>query len=1565
MAFINTVVGRAAASIWGLKLGNATTNAVLTQINFLGANSAAVNAVVNEAHNNSFGTFSNAAIAAAFVNNLGLTGQARTDGIAYTVDQLNAIASEARGAKLLEIASLFSSLTADPLYGSFAREFNAKVAAAVAYSATPGTADAALGDLPSSTSFILGLGQDNITGTAGDDTFLAYIIDNANTLQSGDSINGGAGSDTLFADMGISQAFAVTPHVTDVEKIVIRAQSRAVDSGDNNPSGSGRVHIDAERISGENWYESNNSRADVLIEDVRIAPNQITRDITIAMVETDPGQVDYGVYFDQLSLRSQSTSSATLTLRVLDQFGVQTDPTKPLLDNPYDGVRFTFNGRDIQLRSLDPALQLNTVDTYEEFLVILQQLLAAEPLAAGITASLGGNFTVTASNGVPVTGRDVLLTATGATAVFAPGTWIASGGVPADSSVFTAQSVVGGVSTDLVTSTIVLDDVGRGSHGGHLIVGGLSTGATSTSKGVERFEIEVRDNSQLRSINSTNNTLREVVLVNGETTSNSHAYGKTVKDAGNLTVDNGAPGSYLTGLPGAVAQQANLFGFSDVRLIDGSAMRGMLDFSAEVTAASIAKYLNLKDIQALPAGDNVHFEYSGGKSDDSMAVTLDSAAAASRNTINVGREDFVFTINGGAGDDMITVQVDPALIGGFEHWYSNQKLNKNVTVNGGDGNDTIWTPGAGDFKINGGAGNDTIYADNTGAQTVRDSQASMAGAAYRAAEAAELSAALAVATLQNNTDQAVSAAVLAARTAIVNSLPLTYNDPAVPANPHPILAAGGFKAALQTQILTAVTAGQLTTQQGLALITTYGLSTIVAGQDGLQPEPTTLVLRDINPAELAAVAGTMTAAEYAAGNALLASYVDAARTAVAEAVGSEASWTVQNGLLNATQLAVINANLSVNGSAGGAVGGEASVGVAVDRIGTATVLNALQTLKSQLVVGATAEQVVAAITTAWRAGAFGDPDVVTLAGVAGQLHFDIFSVAGPFPLAAPGLGALTLLLDPAINAANNANITANGILAGAIATNNAAVSTAAGIVGLDPVFAAASAVPGDFVGSNETAAAAAAAQAALTTFNNVTLNPALAVQSGLAALKAAITVGMTELAANILITNALAASTIAGGDAVALLAALNATVPTVGGTINASEKYDADLYITQTLQAPNNNTIAVLQHQQANLQATVAATAFAAAQAAAAAAASPVDPGAPAANDTSNAVWVFNTANQLAVGPGYVLNVNDERALFDLKSDANNSYNFFKAKLTVTFKGLTKTVEVPNTGYKTSDLQVNQAIKDAVNNDPVLSKLIVATDGPANTLVVTSLIDGALAEGQLSVSIAMPTALTAADVAAAAPVYGVAINEAAVLAVLGTAKTAFDTKGDYVARQAETGAQGGNSVVTGRASTTTSDNTINGGAGNDVIVLGTTSGLETLLSSNDTVVFQPGFGNDVIVHFKAGALATGGDILNLSALGGTALSATLNVNKTVNVAEEIGGLNSTADLVAGLYTDSATAKTYVYVAVDVATNVGKVYQVVDAAGVGAGSVTATLAGTIDLADTPWLSLTGDNFGLGG
>lgn len=1566
MAFNNTVVARAAASIWGLKLGYATMQAALAQANTA---SGGVNSVINSAFNDSFGRVSNADVAATVVANLGLTGAAATEGTAYLVSEMASVPASERGAKISEVMALFSGLSNDPAYGAAARDFNTKVAGAVAHSSTAGSMDAPLGFLPSAGSFFLTLGQDNMTGTPGNDTFNAYIFDNSNSLQSADRVDGGAGTDTLFADMGASQAFAVTPITTGVENIVIRAQSEATAQGQNNVGLTGRVQIDAERIVGATRFESNNSRSDVIVEDVRILPSQITKDITVAWVESDPGHVDYGVYFDQYSLRNQTSASSSINLQIMDT-GAAARGEAPLKDSNYRAFTFTVTppGQAARVVTLgSDAIQ--NAQTYAELRAAFQAELDREFGAGVATATLGANFTVVDPlSSTLVTGQTIVLTTQSATVFSTPAGsgWLADGVAPPASNFYTNFNTAAASSADLVTVKVLLDDVGRGSTGGDLVIGGLSTGVTSSSLGVQRFEVEVRDNSKLESMKSTNNTLREVVIVNGETSNTGYAYIPTVTNSGTLTVNgnSGANGANISNTLARDAQVGNNtplpnsgpvseYGFTDVRLIDASAMTGAFAFTAEVTNASLAKYLNLRDIQALPAGDNVGFSYTGGTANDTMWVALDSTAVASRNTIMSGREDFTFTLNGGAGNDSITVQVSQ-LAGQSQAWYANQKLNANITVNGDDGNDTIRTPGAGDVKINGGAGADTIYADNTGLQAIVQGTANMAGAAYAAAEAAELARVLALFQESNTTNSGGNAArtplaqpatTVAALDTLNLVTPVSFTDPLIPANPNPLLPT---RAALQTAIDTAYAAGALTADQVVALRAAYNTST---GTTITIPTTITNPLGTATISAGAPVAGALTAAEFAAGNTLLDTYIAAAEAALARATAVDAQLAGELAQLNATQLAQVNQALVVSGVPGTQAG---SVN------GTATILAGMTALRAALQVGATDAAVVAAITTA--------VDNFSITNLQGLNLYNAAVGGGLGTIDAAEFFQVQVILEPLFAAATAANTAAQTTLGTLTTANNTAAATAAGFAGVDPVNAPGAVVANDAVGSVEAAAAATAAAAALTAFNTGTLTPLTTQQSALAALKTALAVGTSELNVTLITAAAVAAGTITAPQQTAINTAAGVPgAPVQGNTVDGLEKQNVDLIIT-ALQQANDLAVDNALQQQAVLQATVNATAFASAQAAAAAAGAPVNDAAAA---TSRAVYVVNTANQQAVSAtGYVLAENDERNVADLKSDANNSYNLFNTTVTVTFKGLTATANVPNTGYKTSDLQVNQGIKDAINNNPVLSKLLAATDGPGNTLVITSLIDGQLSLDNLSIALNLPlvTALSTADVAAAAPIYGLAAGATAadVLAAMTAAKTAFDTKADYVDQWAETGAIGGNANITGRASTTPSDNTINGGTGNDVIVLGTTVSTTTppdaMLSSTDTVVFTADFGNDTIVHFRAGALAAGGDVLNLSALGGNILSTAFNVNRSVNVANEAAAVNGTAALVAGLYVDSATAQTHVYVAVDTATNIGKVYAVVDAAGTGSGSVSATLAGTIDLADTLWADLTAVNFG---
>ncbi len=337
-------------------------------------------------------------------------------------------------------------------------------------------------------------------------------------------------------------------------------------------------------------------------------------------------------------------------------------------------------------------------------------------------------------------------------------------------------------------------------------------------------------------------------------------------------------------------------------------------------------------------------------------------------------------------------------------------------------------------------------------------------------------------------------------------------------------------------------------------------------------------------------------------------------------------------------------------------------------------------------------------------------------------------------------------------------------------------------------------------------------------------------------------------------------------------------------------------------------------------------------------------------------MYVFDTSNQSAT---YNRVTMDDRNLADLKSDANNTYNFFNSTVKVIYKGIEASVVVAGTNFTTTDLEINQAIKKAINTDAVLSKLLVANDGPANSLVVTSLIDGTHSLTNLAVSVTMPTTVGSVPqrlVQLTAWAQQRPMLRAAVIAFMATTKTAFDAKGDYTTQWAEAGAGGGNTNLVGANSVTSSDNTIVPGTGNDVLVLGTTVGTDLMTSSNERVVYSGSFGNDTIVYFAASGL--GIDTLDFSLLNGRASAfGSLSADKSIVVGAPVATA-LTAAQVAALFTDSATAINHVYVGVDT-TNIGSIWQVADAAGT--GGIVATLVGSIDLADTAWSTLTAANF----
>ena len=707
--------------------------------------------------NDLFSNVSDADLAKALAVNTGLNkvklnGDADPENIQLATDFIAANASNRIGA-ILDFVKAFSKLTTGE-FQNYASSFNARIEAAYDYANGHETTWRDFNKVE----YNLTTGKDTILGTAADDYFNGWY----NTFNDGDELNGGSGNDTLNADVysggpsGDKEAF--TAVTKGIENIILRSQYKL--NSDENDNNLLNTTIDAERMQGVLNWESNNSRADLLIEDVRILDNQITKDITITMRDTMPGHVDYGVYFDQNSLRNKTDSQSQINVRVLDTYAVA-EGRAQLHDSPYGSFTFyVAESGSTDFKKIELTNQeMKDAKTLAEMATAMQKAADAALGLGAATVSLGNSYTVVDSvTGKTVAGQEIIIKGQGNytfnTSLSGAG-WLPYKTVPSTSGLYTSYNTDVQTDTALVTSKVVLDYVGRSSTGGDLVIGGVSIGDTSTSKGVQRFEIEVQDDSRLRKISSTNDSLQEVTIVNGKTDRVNDAYTTLEKDAGTLVVKGEmSPNTPSTDtqnkvLPGGSNSE---YGFQDVRLIDGSAMTGKLDFNAEITQNAVKKYLNLKDTQANPLAENVKVEYTGGSNNDSMWVNINEVAVASNSKVNPGKADFSFSFAGNSGNDKINVAIDRVidaakvtaghrgvssvktdltgfdvvqtgdtdiLLGNTENWYHNHRSNgrDKIVVFGNAGDDTLVKAGAGDITIDAGTGADTVYADNTGAVT--------------------------------------------------------------------------------------------------------------------------------------------------------------------------------------------------------------------------------------------------------------------------------------------------------------------------------------------------------------------------------------------------------------------------------------------------------------------------------------------------------------------------------------------------------------------------------------------------------------------------------------------------------------------------------------------------------------------------------------------------------------------------------------------------------------------------------------------------------------------------------
>lgn len=492
----------------------------------------------------------------------------------------------------------------------------------------------------------LTLGQDTIVATQEGMTFTAGLAQGgllgnvSNTLESGDSIIAKGDGNTLKVDLThtVSGTLPVGPAISastqNIQVVEFREQAQQVDTGGvHGPFapfiGSNGSTIDAEKMLGVKEWWTVNSRSDIQIEDVRSRPE----DTTIGMRNTDP-EVGFYVFFDPQQIQGGENVTTALTLKL---WRPDAPAGTELGDTSIEGVSFKLGGKAFVLTS---EAILNA-KTYVEWRDALEAAAKTLPELAGVS------FVLNADNSVTLTDADGR--------EFEKGSWKFVGEVPADGDLKWQQAIGVPEREELpVTTNIKLDNVGRTSEGGDLVVGSLGDG------GVQVFNVEVEGSSWLSNMRSTehldqgaapgdgviNEFLEEVYLTNKEGSKGNLTLGTAV-------YPNGDGVRHPDG-------RVDTNGLVDVRKFDASAFKGQVNLGATLDGEAVVRYLD-------GATDPVTFEYTMSAQNDILNISVEDDLDAD--------PDFVLDINMGAGNDRLIFESGNDLA--------------STSVDGGEGNNTI------------------------------------------------------------------------------------------------------------------------------------------------------------------------------------------------------------------------------------------------------------------------------------------------------------------------------------------------------------------------------------------------------------------------------------------------------------------------------------------------------------------------------------------------------------------------------------------------------------------------------------------------------------------------------------------------------------------------------------------------------------------------------------------------------------------------------------------------------------------------------------------------------------
>lgn len=587
------------------------------------------------------------------------------------------------------------------------------------------------------------------TGTDDNDEFLGYIQQNpfaggiSNSLSSADRLDGGAGSDRLYAELtkefaGVtssnesSSRTDISPRLKNIEEIDLEARDDTEDG--ENPLDT--IIVDAKNITDHEEIGSYYSDGDLKIENLTTLTSsgnaRNTSEITVTMdhtdnFNTDGDASDLEVLFDNDYLLSGQEQQGQIFYFLLDEDAELEGNTNRLNNIDVDGIRFTIDTGSGPVDVTIEDIAANVAGTHQGFVNALQprlqELIADGTLPAGTTLTLDPTITDTTflddgseSETIPA----IVLTSGDGSEVIATGFTRIEEPI-GEYDVYGRFRSVNEVEDQPISVDLDLHKAGRGGEGGDVVIGGKfsnnvdDSDDVSIADGVNVINVNVKgagDNdpdggmtkpSNVGTITSTGLELREVIIA----TDPMFASGSTFAS---LTVRNGFD-----------QDTSNDVESGDLQLVNADAFLGDLTLGDTDAINNAGRVTNADTITAQGGGDvTLGLRYDGTEVAQAYSVTTGGGDDVVDAILSGDALDYAgssLNISTGAGNDAITVDfvLTEDSAGDDSDNESSEQLNQaildNVEIDGGAGDDVIDVDGVGNANIMGGAGNDVIYTD--------------------------------------------------------------------------------------------------------------------------------------------------------------------------------------------------------------------------------------------------------------------------------------------------------------------------------------------------------------------------------------------------------------------------------------------------------------------------------------------------------------------------------------------------------------------------------------------------------------------------------------------------------------------------------------------------------------------------------------------------------------------------------------------------------------------------------------------------------------------------------------